>query len=362
MRYDNHQIRKYTTMITKDPKDKKLDSQQLKNLKKEFVRSTSQNQTYKEVSSINKRISILIKKWIFIFYVLDLNLNNKYIRLLSNIIYKRYWIWGLKKFKKQPKKDIYLNLQLNNKESSLFNGESVSKISSFITYNKLNCLNMKILHFPVKYDDKTQNYLFISNLTNLDIIRSLIPNENGIYLFWYNLDPRICYLGSSVNLKRRIIAHINQSKISNNRHPKFYSFINKYGWFNMNLQIQDLHQEPNKLQEREQFWLDLIFESYGPYTLNILTKSQNSKGLKISEESKKLMSKLKLGVSLSEEHKKNISKGKQGVLHHYFGKKRDQETVLKMKESLKIYYKNNKHPRLGIKKTEEEKEKLRKIL
>lgn len=41
-------------------------------------------------------------------------------------------------------------------------------------------------------------------------------------------------------------------------------------------------------------------------------------------------------------------------------KKRDQETVLKMKESLKIYYKNNKHPRLGIKKTEEEKEKLRK--
>ena len=145
--------------------------------------------------------------------------------------------------------------------------------------------------------------------------------------------PSKCYIGSAINLKRRFNTHYKSYK--NNKHPKFYSCVNKYSWSNFGFKIIEIIDNNEVLLNREQFWLDVLFHCpfYSKNTLNLSQFSTSWKGNKHTLQSKFLISLAKKGQILTEEHRKNISLGKLGEKHHYYGKKRTLETI---KNCLKV--------------------------
>lgn len=82
-------------------------------------------------------------------------------------------------------------------------------------------------------------------------------------------DPSKCYIGSAINLKRRFNTLYKSYK--NNKHPKFYSCINKYSWSNFGFKIIEIIDNNEVLLNREQFWLDVLFHCpfYSKNTLNL---------------------------------------------------------------------------------------------
>ncbi|KAI1944323.1 hypothetical protein LOZ66_000003 (mitochondrion) [Ophidiomyces ophidiicola] len=98
----------------------------------------------------------------------------------------------------------------------------------------------------------------------------------------------------------------------------------KYGHDKFNLEILE-YCEKEDLIEREQYYLDKLTPEY-----NVLKQAYSLLGFKHSDET---IEKLRL-KTLSEEQKEFISQ-----LHT--GKKVEEETRLKLSESLKEYHKNN---------------------
>jgi hypothetical protein len=76
--------------------------------------------------------------------------------------------------------------------------------------------------------------------------------------------PLIGYLGSSIDLNRRIRAHYNYSNSENdNRHPKFYNAIRLHERKSFSLLIVEFQIEGDQesLLELEQTYLDMIFNT-----------------------------------------------------------------------------------------------------
>lgn len=59
----------------------------------------------------------------------------------------------------------------------------------------------------------------------------------GIYILKSLKHSDRIYIGSTVNLYKRIYDHYRNSFLGISRHPKLYSYIKKYGWSNMEIQI-----------------------------------------------------------------------------------------------------------------------------
>ena len=70
-------------------------------------------------------------------------------------------------------------------------------------------------------------------------------NQPGIY-FFYSKNRKSSYIGSTVNLYERCRAHFSHSKNAITRHPKFYSFINLYGWESMEIIILTIVKDHEK--------------------------------------------------------------------------------------------------------------------
>jgi group I intron endonuclease len=96
-----------------------------------------------------------------------------------------------------------------------------------------------------------------------------------------NLTNRKSYVGSSVNLGRRLKNYFNINFISDKLRGK--SLINaallKYGYSNFSLEILE-YCEPTAAIKREQYYIDLLEPQY-----NILKKANSFLGFKHSEES-----------------------------------------------------------------------------
>jgi hypothetical protein len=78
-------------------------------------------------------------------------------------------------------------------------------------------------NYPV-FNDIKKNQLEIEKFLNdLDV-------KSGIYIFYLTDKPLHFYIGQSIDLKKRFLAHINQpfNELSKLKHPKFYSYVNKY--------------------------------------------------------------------------------------------------------------------------------------
>lgn len=131
------------------------------------------------------------------------------------------------------------------------------------------------------------------------------------------------YVGSGVNLTKRLRSYFNKNELNRNPRPIQDALV-KYGHKNFTLEILEYCPEI-KLLEREQFYLDLLIPDY-----NILKHAYSLFGFKHSQET---IDKLKDKI-ISPEHKEILS-----LIHK--GKLVSSETRNKLALATASYKKNN---------------------
>lgn len=101
-------------------------------------------------------------------------------------------------------------------------------------------------------------------------------NKSGIYR-WTNLNTGFIYIGSSVNLAKRLNYYYNYSCLTK-QNMVIYKAILKYGYSNFKLDILE-YCAPEECVKREQYYLDLLKPEY-----NLLKTAGSSLGYKHTEE------------------------------------------------------------------------------
>ena len=147
-------------------------------------------------------------------------------------------------------------------------------------------------------------------------------NQSGIYRWVNNLNGKT-YVGSAINLSKRLGSYFNEKELNRNPRP-IQDALLKYGHQNFTLEILEYCSKA-KLLEREQFYLDLLIPDY-----NILKYAYSLLGFKHSEET---LEKLKTNV-VSPEHKEILSSIHKGKLV-------SEETRNKLAVATASYRKNN---------------------
>jgi group I intron endonuclease len=197
-----------------------------------------------------------------------------------------------------------INIKVNKDFKQLF--------SNFAGSNVLN---------PVK--------VYNNMLDDKSLIVSEFKNKSGIYLI-HNLVNGKQYVGSSKNLTQRLSSYYSLSKLLDNRYIS--RSIMKYGHDNFSVLILELIESNENIKKdllnREQFYLDLLKP-----VLNINPIAGSSLGYQHSEETKQLLSSLRMGKSLSEETKQLLSQLFSGELNPFWGKTHNLDTLTRMKLS-----------------------------
>jgi len=146
--------------------------------------------------------------------------------------------------------------------------------------------------------------------------------KSGIYRWVNNLNGKT-YVGSALDLAKRLVSYYNIKELSRNSRPIKDALL-KYGHSNFTIEILEYCSKTNLL-EREQFYLDLLIPDY-----NILKYAYSLLGYKHSKEN---IEKFKAKI-ISPEHKKIISE-----LHK--GKLVSEETRNKLAAATAEYRKKN---------------------
>lgn len=138
---------------------------------------------------------------------------------------------------------------------------------------------------------------------------------SGIYQIQSKMHPDRIYIGSAVGLYQRWWVHLCNLKANKHKNKKLQNHFNKYG--EQDLQFIVLEEcAKDFLIQREQYYIDTL----NPW-FNICKIAGSMLGFKFSDESKHIMSKIKIGkpsgrkgVKFSEDHKRNIGKAKIGCI------------------------------------------------
>lgn len=166
----------------------------------------------------------------------------------------------------------------------------------------------------------------VKTYKNSEVLKSQVLNDNnnksGIYC-WTNYLNGKTYVGSGINLAKRLTSYYNRNELNRNPRPITESLL-KYGYHNFTLDILEYCSE-DKLIEREQFYLNILVPEY-----NILKYANSLLGFKHSKET---IEKLKERV-ISSEHKELLS-----LVHK--GKVVSQETKNKLASATTNYKKDN---------------------
>lgn len=170
--------------------------------------------------------------------------------------------------------------------------------------------------------------LFFENVkvSKREIYKKL-KDKSGVYLF-LNKQTSEMYIGSSVQLSKRMAIHFYNAKSSQETTIIFYRAMRKYGLENFDLAILEFcESNETDCSKLEQFWIDYYQPKY-----NILKEARSSRGFKHSIET---INKLKKMF-----YKEN---------HPKFGTINSTETRKAISDSLKEFYKTNSSPFKGVK-------------
>lgn len=152
----------------------------------------------------------------------------------------------------------------------------------------------------------------------------------GIYKITNLINNKI-YIGSSVNVQKRMNNHKYRLKSNKHGNKHLQYAWNKYGEENFIFEPIDYVEEKDKLIEKEQFWID-NYESYNKDVgYNIRIKAENNLGIHYSDETKQKLSESHKGKKLSEETKRKISLKSKGENNGFYGKHHTEETKLKLR-------------------------------
>jgi group I intron endonuclease len=152
--------------------------------------------------------------------------------------------------------------------------------------NKMKDLsNLKNLSNQTRFYSTNRKAKKVYN--NADIEKEqIISNNNGkagIYMF-KNLVNKKRYVGSSVNIRRRMLEYFNINYLESKKYMPICRALLLYGYSNFSLEILE-YCEPSDVISREQYYLDLLKPE-----CNILKTAGSSLGFKQSEETKTKMS------------------------------------------------------------------------
>ena len=147
-------------------------------------------------------------------------------------------------------------------------------------------------------------------------------NKSGVYR-WINKLNGNSYVGSGINLSKRVSEYYKDSELKRNTRP-IHAALLKYGHSNFTLEILE-YCKTDEVIKREQYYLDLLNPEY-----NILKNAYSLLGFKHSAEN---IAKFKL-KTISEEHKNILSS-----VHS--GKEVSQEVRDKLSLATTNYKKNN---------------------
>lgn len=156
---------------------------------------------------------------------------------------------------------------------------------------------------------KAETTLFnLANVSQADVLKFL-NNKSGVYK-WTNCLNGKSYVGSSINLHRRIQEYFNP--VRSLRELKrgesmLYKSLLKYGYLNFTLEILEVVDAAELsstearllLLDREQYYIDLLDPEY-----NILKVAGSNLGTKLTPETKAKISKAKLGMP---SHRKGLT-------------------------------------------------------
>nr|YP_010303541.1 GIY endonuclease [Purpureocillium takamizusanense]UNI92570.1 GIY endonuclease [Purpureocillium takamizusanense] len=140
-------------------------------------------------------------------------------------------------------------------------------------------------------------YTYTNPYLNRREIYKNLNNKCGIYL-WTNIISDKKYIGSSVNLSRRLKDYFNKSYLQlelKKNNSIIYKALLKYNYINFKLDILEFCNAESIL-EREQFYLNNLELKY-----NTLKVAGSLLGFKHSELSKERIRMANLGRSVSEE-------------------------------------------------------------
>lgn len=186
-----------------------------------------------------------------------------------------------------------------------------------------------------------------------------IPNTNKISGFVGKCIYKITspsnriYIGQSSNIEKRISYY---SGLQCAEQQKIYASLKKYGWKNHKFEIIEICTSEN-IDDREKYWIS-YYKSSSDNHLNILNGGKGSSGRVWTRELRDKLRNANLGKKQSEE-----TKQKKALANT--GKKRSEETKKKISEANKGKKRspeaiaNSIKGRIGIKLSEEHKEKLR---
>lgn len=132
----------------------------------------------------------------------------------------------------------------------------------------------------------------------------------GIYRF-VNTVTGDCYIGSSSDLNRRRLQHLNSLRKNKHHSYRFQKAWNDYGETQFDYEILEeleiTEDLKDQLFDREQYWINIIEPEY-----NILPAAGSTLGYHHTEETKQKISNSTKGVKKSAEHAKHIKEGQQG--------------------------------------------------
>ena len=185
---------------------------------------------------------------------------------------------------------------------------------------------------------------------NLDI--NLIGKENKkktIIYQWYNLINNSIYVGSAWKGSIRLLSYWTPSRLK--RNLPIYNSLVKYGHNNFCLAILEdlgLTGSISKLHmlQREQFYLNIIFNDESYLKLNLSPNAGTTLGLKHSEEFKlNRTGKLNpmYGKNYSPEFLNNQIKDKTGINNPMYGKIKSSDTLIKLQKLIYVYDSDTKN-------------------
>ncbi|MDE2031377.1 MAG: GIY-YIG nuclease family protein [Patescibacteria group bacterium] len=180
----------------------------------------------------------------------------------------------------------------------------------------------------------------------------MLDKLSGVYCILNILTNKV-YIGSAVNLRKRIYQHRNQLKYNKHSNRHLQRAYNFYGLDIFNFKIIEIVNDKSKLLLREQLWIN-YFQSYDfKFGYNLIPIAGSRLGVKHSEETK-----LKLRNRIyTDEIRQKMSIAK-------LGKPRSEETKLKISKSNKGRTISNEHKyriSLGLTGRKQSKEHLAKL-
>jgi group I intron endonuclease len=127
-----------------------------------------------------------------------------------------------------------------------------------------------------------------------------LPSKSGVYII-ENIKTKQCYIGSSINIKKRCNAH--RCLLNNEKHPnsKMQRSYKKYGSQHFCFRIIELTSHENII-DSERLWINKMNPEF-----NLREVVESNKGIKLSDETRKRMSISRKGKPLSDAQIQNIN-------------------------------------------------------